>query len=226
MELVIDQPHLVDTLRFQLHASRALPQMDIRVTVAVEALVPSTGTDRAVLEQRIRAALAKLADTAWTFTRIERAEDTAGYQRISLRASARLPALENWNLAERARSASGEGIALADPEVSYALSPERVGEVVADLRAHLYALATKQAADFSASSGRAWRVGDIEFGSAALARERARRTGKGAYTDDDSSIELAAISEGPAGISGGERVTLYAAVVLKAAGLAAAGGAA
>lgn len=219
MELVIDQPHLVDTLRFQLQAWRALPQDDIRVSVGVTALVPSADSDRAGLERRIREALGKLAETNWTFTRIEREEDTAGYERVTLRASTRLPAIENWNLPERARAASGEGIALSSPEVSYALSGDKVDAAVKELRTQLFRLAAQQAKSFSEASGREWRVGDMEFGVPNLDRERARRTGKGAYSDEDSSIELASLSDAPAGVTGGERISLLAAVVLKAAGL-------
>lgn len=95
MEIVIDQPHLVDTLRFQLQASRALPQEDILVSVIVTALAPSSDRDRAGLERRIREAQRKLADVQRSFTRIEREEDTAGYERVTLRASARLLALSD-----------------------------------------------------------------------------------------------------------------------------------
>lgn len=217
MDLVIDQPHLVDTLRFQLQTSRALPQEDIRVTVGVTALVPSTSSDRAELERRIRAALAQLAEAQWTFTRIEREEDTAGYERVTLRASARLPALENWNLPERARAASGQGLELATPEVSYALAVDKVDAAVKELRTQLFRSADEQARAFTEASGRPWRVGDIEFGAASVARERARRTGKGAYADEESSIELLALSESSTGVTSGERITLLAAVVLKAA---------
>lgn len=35
MELMIDQPHLIDTLRLRLQAARALPQEDIRLVANV-----------------------------------------------------------------------------------------------------------------------------------------------------------------------------------------------
>ena len=211
MEFAADQPHLVDTLRFHLQASRALPQDDIRITVSVEALVPSAEADRAAVEGRIGAALQRFVQGAWTYTRIEREQDTAGYERITLQASTRVPAAENWNLDQRARAASGNGVALASPEVSYALPTERVDAVVGDLRLDLLKSAMAQAAKFSEASGRSWRVGDIEFGTAGFSR--ARRTSKGAYSDEGSSIELAA---NPGAVLSGERITLLAAVMLKA----------
>ena len=217
MSLVIDQPHLVDTLRFQLYAARALPQEDIRLTVAVTAFVPPSDNDRDGLERRIRAALARVADVPWTFSRIGRQEEAAGYERVSLRAAARLPAVENWNLTERLRNASGEGIEIAQPEVSYALTAGKVDAAVAALRLELLEKATKQAEAFSCASGRAWRIGDMEFGASSLSREGGRRTGKGAYSDDSDAIEAPGIAESTGAVRSGERITLIAAVVLKAA---------
>ena len=216
MELVIDQPHLIDTLRFRLQAARALPQEDIRLVVNVTALVASADHDQPVLEKRIRATLARLVQTDWTFTRIERQPDAAGYERVTLRAGARVPASENWNLPERARAASRDGIAVNPPEVSYALSSGRVDGAVEALRLDLLARATEQAEKMSKASGRSWRVGDIEFGSAGIVHENMRRTGKGAYSDEDASLEILALIDTPTGVTGGERISLVASVTLKA----------
>lgn len=215
MELVIDQPHLVDTLRFRLQAARTLPQEDIRITAAVNVLVPASENDPVDLERRIRETLARVIKADWVFTRIERDADAAGYERIQLRASARVPKSENWNLAERFRAASRDGVAVSPGEVSYALSSEKVDAAVEALRLDLLQLASSQAAKMSAASGRQWRIGDIEFGAAGLLRQGGRRTGKGAYTDEEDSIEMLALQEG-AGVTGGERITLVAQVVLKA----------
>ena len=217
MEVVIDQPHLVDTLRFRLQTARALPQEDIRLVVGITALVKAGDNDGAALERRIREALARLVATDWTFTRIERYPDAAGYERVTLRAGSRVPAAENWNLPERARKASADGIAIGAPEVSYALSVNRVDEAVEGLRLDLLRKATEQAERMSEASGRRWRVGDIEFGVAGIVQENARRTGKGAYTDENESLELLALLDTPTGITGGERISLAAQVTLKAA---------
>ncbi len=216
MELVIDQPHLIDTLRFRLQAARALPQEDIRLVVNVTALVASADHDQGALEKRIRDTLARVVKTDWTFTRIERQPDAAGYERVTLRAGARVPASENWNLPERARTASRDGIAVNPPEVSYALSTARVDGAVEALRLDLLARATEQAEKMSAASGRRWRVGDVEFGTAGIVHENLRRTGKGAYSDDDASLELLALIDTPTGVTGGERISLVANVTLKA----------
>ncbi|MBK7659104.1 MAG: hypothetical protein IPJ28_08125 [Betaproteobacteria bacterium] len=216
MEIVIDQPHLIDTLRFRLQAARALPQDDIRLVVGITALVKPGDHDSATLETHIREALARLVKTDWTFTRIERHPDAAGYERVTLRAGARVAAAENWNLPERARKASADGIALNNPEVSYALSSGRVDAAVEGLRLDLLRKATEQAQRMTEASGRNWRVGDVEFGVAGIVQENARRTGKGAYTDENESLELLALLDTPSGITGGERISLAAQVTLKA----------
>lgn len=216
MELVIDQPHLIDTLRFRLQAARTLPQQDIRITTIVTVLVPASQNDPVSLERRIREALARVVKTDWTFTRIERDTEAAGYERIQLRASARVPVAENWNLAERVRTASRDGVAVGAPEVSYALTSEKVDAAVEELRLDLLRLAARQAEKMSEASGRQWRVGDIEFGTAGLVRDSGRRTGKGAYSDSDDSIEMLALQDSASGVTGGERITLVAHVTLKA----------
>ncbi len=216
MELVIDQPHLIDTLRFRLQAARSLPQEDIRLVVNITALVQSADHDQASLEKRIRDALARLVKTDWTFTRIERAADAAGYERVMLRAGARVPASENWNLPDRARIASRDGIAIGTPEVSYALSTDKVDGAVEALRLDLLKLATEQAAKMSEASGRHWRVGDVEFGAAGLVQDNRRRTGKGAFSDTEETLEMLALQDTPSGVTGGERITLVANVTLKA----------
>jgi hypothetical protein len=216
MEIVIDQPHLIDTLRFRLQAARSLPQEDIRLVVNVTALVKASDHDQNALEKRIREALASLVKTDRTFTRIERQADAAGYERVVLRAGARVSAAENWNFPERARAASREGIAVGTPEVSYALSTDKVDGAVEALRLDLLGTATAQAAKLSEVSKRQWRVGDIEFGAAGIVRENMRRTGKGAYSDEDASLELLALIDTPTGVTGGERISLVADVTLKA----------
>jgi hypothetical protein len=217
MEFVIGQPHLIDTLRFRLQASCSLPQDDIRIVASVAALVKASDHDEPALEQRIRQALAHVVKAEWTFTRVERQADASGYERVTMRAGCRVPASENWNLPERARAASGEGIAIERPEVSYSLSTEKVDAAVAGLRLDLLKLAIEQAGLMSEATGRSWRIGDIEFGAAGLNREGGRRTGKGAYSDAEDSLELLATLDGPTGgVVGGERITLIAHVTLKA----------
>src|SRR5688572_23897967 len=56
---------LVDTLRFRLVSAVVVPRLDVRVSVTVTALVSSTDTDRAALEQRVRETLDRFP-AQWT----------------------------------------------------------------------------------------------------------------------------------------------------------------
>ncbi len=216
MDSLYDHPHLVDTLRFPLYAARSLPQEEIRLGVLVTAFVPVTDKDRGELNGRISAALKRLANAPWSYSRIEREEEAPGFERVCLRAYARLPASENRKLVDRARAAGGDGVALSDPQVSYALSADRVDEAVAALRLDLLQQATRQAEAFTAANGRAWRVGDIVYGTGGY-RDSGRRTAKGAYADDSDAGDLPASAEAAGVVRTGERISLVATVVLKAA---------
>ena len=221
MTILIDQPHLVDTLRFRIQAQKTIAQEDVRVDVVVHALVRTGDRDRGALERRIREALAAFVPTDWTLARIERAADAAGYERVRLTASARVPVAENFALTERAREASREGLTLAEPKVSYAVSSGRLGEVLAELRLQAMRDAQEQAVRFSEISGRAWRIGDIAFGVEDVGSYR-RPTGKGAYRDFDGLAMYAQPSDDDAddeehdGMAGAERIYLIATVTLKA----------
>ena len=171
MELIIDHPHLIDTLRFRLQSSRAVPQGDLRVIVPITALVKTAERDLGGLESRIHEALAEFMKAGWAFSRLEREGEAVGFERVRLRASARVPVAENWNLAERARKASREGLALGAPEISYAISTEKVNAVIEELRLELLRESQVNAQRMSEASSRLWRIGDIEFGTPGMATD-------------------------------------------------------
>jgi hypothetical protein len=216
MELVLDHPHLVDSLRFRLEATRSAHQAEVRITVAVVALVSAAERDPKALDSRVLAALKELIPAPWSFSHVVREADAAGFERIKLRAAARVPQSENWNLAERARKVSREGLSIAVADVSYAMSREQLRQIVTELRLELLRDAAAQAKSMSEASGRHWRVGDIEFGVPDYGSDRPQYTGKGASRDPDGIGELLAeLGEG-SGLTSGERVAMNAAVTLKA----------
>jgi len=218
MSLVLDQPHLIDTLRYRIQARKTLPQEDLRLAVRVTALVHAGERDQAALEGRIREALAAFVAAAWSFSRIERDADAAGYERVGLVASARVRAAENWNLTERARLASREGLQIGAHKVDYSLSRERVDTAFDELRLEILRRAEAQARTLSEGSGRTWRVGDIAFGAIDAGEHGQRVSAKGAYRDQDEVLFAAlddSEGEGEA-MAGAERISLVAAVTLKA----------
>ncbi len=216
MDVLIDQPHLIDTLRYRAMAHKTLAQEDVRVVAQVVALVRPAERDQAALERRIRDALGAFVAGEWTFSRIERQGD-AGFERVTLAASARVKASENYDLAERARLASREGLTIASPRADYALSRERIDAVFDELRLEILQRVARQAEQISAATQRHWRLGDIAFGAEAGALGRAH-TAKGAFRDEGDEFFARIDDVDPERVlAGSERITLVASVVLKSA---------
>lgn len=222
MQLVIDQPHLVDTLSYRVFAEKLLPQDRVRITVTVTALVSSQYRDQESLLDEIRAVLNDFIRTDWLFSRIERETDAVGYERVRLKALARVPAGENYNLEERARRASHEGLSLSDPKPDYALPRETVTETVQALREQILEEVARNIEGYNRATGRLWRLGHIEFGVPSEDDVLARmRSAKGAYRGEADDAQVYTL--GGIGLTSAERVSLIAEVVLKSAAQAASG---
>lgn len=219
MPLVLDHPHLTDTLRYRVLARKVLPQGDVKMAVPVVALVQADDRDQAALERRIREALEAVVAAKWGLARIVREADATGYERVRLVATARVGAAENWNLAARARAASREGLQIGTPKVDYALSREKVDAAYEALRLEILKRAEAHAAELSGAGGRAWRVGDIAFGVSDPDSFGGRVSPKGAYRDETEAIfaEMDADEGDGEAMAGAERISLVAAVTLKAA---------
>lgn len=94
------------------------------------------------------------------------------------------------------------------------------------LRLEILKRAEAHAAELSGAGGRAWRVGDIAFGAGHDAYGdsdpdsfRRRVSPKGAYRDETEAIfaEMDAEEGDREAVAGAERISLMAAVTLKAA---------
>lgn len=214
MSLAIDTTPQVDTLRYRLQTRRTLQQDEVRISVNVKALIPTRDHDQTALERRIHDALGAFISTRWLLSRIERAGDAAGYERVQLVAIARVKAAENHNLAERARLASHEGLSLENPRVDYGLSIDEVDRLVTEMRYDIIRQVNQQIEGFKQETGREWRLGDIEFGVERMA-DRARRTGKGAYRDVEDLLGSIDPEYDEGSLSGSERITLVAGVTLR-----------
>ena len=204
-----------DTLRFKLFAQKVIVQEDARITVEVHSLLSTSQNDRKSLEQRIRAALNAFIPADWAFSTIQRGGEAVGYERVTLNASARISIAEVYNLEERARQASAEGLSLREPKINYSLPSQRVTDTVQELRRIIVDDAKRQIEEFDKSTGRTWRIGDIAFG---LWDNRGEyRTGKGAYRASDDAIADLLSEADDAGMTSAERITLVADVTLRAA---------
>lgn len=210
--VVIDEPSLVDTLRFRVQVEKSLAQETVRIGVRVIAIVRGSDRDSVAIEGRVRDALGQFIAVPWALSRIERSAEAAGYERVQLQAVTRVSAAENHNLDERANAASREGLKLNEPVVSYGLSSDKIGEVVDELRLAALARVQTQVEAINRQTGRAWRIGDVLFGTGDY-----RATSKGAYRDDNISQLIDNLDDDTPVLHAAERVVLLAAVTLKSA---------
>jgi hypothetical protein len=207
-----------DEILLLVSAQKTIAQRDVRVAVPVTALVSTAGTNQSDLEQRIRAALTRFIAADWAFSLVERLGEAVGFERVSLTAWGRVPHAQIYNLAQRARDASAEGLSLGEPEVDYSLPFATLIQAAHDLRGEIVVQVNAQLPDYELWTGRSWRIGSIRFGAAADPARR--RTGKGMYRDDDLDDGDAVGGAGGAsgrGVTGAERISLRAEVVLRAA---------
>lgn len=204
-----------DTLRFKLFAQKVIVQEDARITVEVHSLVSTSNSDRKALEQKIRDALNNFIKADWAFSTIKRGGEAVGYERVTLNASTRIPVSEVYNLEERARQASTEGLSLKLPQINYSIPSARVTETVHELRMQIIEDAKRQIEVIDQATGRSWRIGDIGFGLQDSRSEM--RTGKGAYRASDDAIADLFSESDEAGMTSAERISLVADVTLRAA---------
>jgi hypothetical protein len=214
MSITIDNQHFADTLHYRVQMQKTLPQNDVRVRVGITALVNTKDQDQQSLLAHIRERLADFIPAEWALFKIERNADAAGYERVTLKASARIPHTQNYNLTERARLASRDGLALTEPETDYALPAAEVAEVLHELRTEALAEIANQIKDYNHVTGRHWRIGDIKFGIPDEVEEFVRRTSKGAYRAQPEAYLEDADATG--GLTAAERIVLIASVTLRA----------
>ena len=198
------------TLRYRTAATKNVPRDSVRVGVTVNALISSLDHNHARLQGRIRDTLERFIPGEWVLTAPRRQADNSGFERVVVEANTRAPLAENYNLAERARLASTEGLTLTEPVVNHRLPATRVAHAVQELRLSIMKDAIAQAQSFSQVSGLNWQIGDIEFGISSMQPEF--RNAKGAYREEMDDLEGDEVPEPAA-----ERIKLVASVILKAA---------
>lgn len=201
-----------DTLRYRAIAQRTLAQDTVCVSIYVALLVSATQTDQAELQHRIQDALSRfIPNVDWVFSTLHReANPTVGFEQINVKASTRIPSAQNFNLNDRARRASREGLTLSGAAVDYSLPVSLVNKVVHELRGEIVSTVLLELTDFERQTGRKWRIGDIEFGIGGHGDEY---TAKGAQRSSGFEDLLDPDGEG---LSGAERISLIAEITLRA----------
>jgi hypothetical protein len=192
-------------------AQRTLAQDMVCVSVNVALLVSATQTDQVELQRQVRDALNRFVPgVEWVFSILQReANPTVGYEQINVKASARIPSAQNFNLNDRTRQASREGLTISGAEADYSLPASLVNRVVHELRGEIIGGLLREISDFDQQTGRKWRIGDIEFGIGGRSDEY---TAKGARRATGYEDLLDPYGEG---LSGAERISLVAEVCLR-----------
>jgi hypothetical protein len=214
MDILLGPSHLVDCLRYRVQVEKGVAQDEVRIRVPVTALVSTSDRDQQALERRIRSALQNFIAVDWGLANIQRHGDAVGFERVTLLATARVKSGEVYNLDERARKASVEGLTLAAPQADYSLPSRRVAEVMQELRLRVLDEVQAHIATFNARTGRQWRIGEVLFGVEG-AEVHGSRMAKGEYRTA-SQVPLRGESD-DTGLAASEKIVLIADVTLKAA---------
>lgn len=209
---LLTNPKPDDTLRYKVLVTKAVPQDTVRISVDVTALARPDEPSDQVLSARVRPALEQFIRGDWMLSGLERHEDAVGFERLSMRATARVPFAENLNLVDRARLASQKGLSISTPVVDRALAPDKVTAVVRDLWFQVIEGVRAHVVEFDRLTGRRWRIGDIEYGLPERGSERVRM--KGASRDE--ADQFWADVDDAAALQGAERISLLAQVTLRA----------
>ena len=181
----------------------------VAVMVEVVTLVSAQDQDLKALEAKVRAALHRFIDTPWHTAPTERVRDESGFERVKLVGFARVPREQNFNLAERARVASSEGLSIQNPLVDYKVETAVLVAETEKLHGDLIRRAQERMTEFSALTGRSWRIGHIQFGlsdraDGELSPKMARRE-SARYGSEDQDVLMTS-----------ERISMLAEVELRA----------
>lgn len=199
-----------DTINYKIYVAKAVPMTDVNVTANLELMV-SNRDENPDVDSRILGALRDFIDTDWTLLEQQRISATPGYERISLKARAKISSNENRNLDERAARANREGLEFGSVQVSRNLPQDQANQIIKELWFEAVEKVSAHIHDFNKASGRVWRLGDITLGVPGSGRATGRMT-KGGYVEE-ADEPLGKFME--TGLSGVEKVSLTAEVTLR-----------
>lgn len=199
---------LVDTLRYHLYAHTKIDQTlhDLSVEVAVRRA--DAEPEAALPRARILAALARFSPTRWT---ISDAVTEGG--RLVVQAETRVQVVEAADLEARAQQASDEQVQLLAPRLRLSNeppTPQAVSSALRALRERTHQEVLAQIETFTRTTGRSWRIADLDDGLTTGTQAWAGRTNR------RGGIPGPARSISSGREEGANRVTLVTRVVLKA----------
>ena len=197
------------TLRYRTQAQVTLVRDTVLVEVAVTMLIPASHHAQDVIGTRVLPALNKFLPAEWALQAPTRIVETAGFERITRHAFARVALAEDYNLTERARQASSDGLSITDVRANYALPGHVIDTATQSLRLTILKDVAEQVGQFNGQTAQTWRIADIEFGIDS--GDQQFRSTKGSYR-----AEISDAMDGGDIQSSAERIKLLASVVLSA----------
>ena len=151
-----------DTINFQLRDDKTVTSDTVKVIVVINALVEGETTE-AQLRIDIKKSLLAFIDAEWQISGIDRAADTSGYEKVTLRATARVNERENYNLENRARDVSRKGLQFTNVQIDSTIPNHLLDAAEKELRSKLLGLAVEEAKALSQVAGREYRVQTINY---------------------------------------------------------------
>jgi hypothetical protein len=151
-----------DTISFQLRADTVVVSDTVRVTVYVNALV-TTDTTETTLRRDIKEALSNFIEADWSFNGLERSADESGFERVVIRATARVKETENYNLENRALLVSRQGLKLANITVDTGVPATLLEAAEKKLRSEIVNKATEELKELVEATKREYRISSIRF---------------------------------------------------------------
>ena len=197
------------TLRYRTQAQMTLARETVLVEVKVTMLIPAADHAQDMVGTRILPALNTFLPAEWAMRAPMRSAETAGFERITRHAFARVALAEDYNLTERARQASSDGLSITDVRANYALPGQVIDTATQTLRLTILKDVAEQVRQFTLQTEQTWRIADIEFGIDGA--EPQFRSAKGSYRAEISdAVDTSDVQ------SSAERLKLLASVVLVA----------
>ncbi len=194
-----NQAYVNDTLNFQLRDDKTVTSDTVKVIVIINALVEGETTE-AALRIDIKKSLTAFIDAEWQINGIERTSDTSGYEKVSLRATARVNERENYNLDNRAKDVSRKGLQFTSVQIDSTIPAHLLDAAEKELRSKLLAAAVAEAKELSEVAGREYRVQQIAYqndgaavyrkspGAFAATAAVSNSTYGGGFSDDEESL--------------------------------------
>jgi hypothetical protein len=139
-----------DEIHLSLKTQKLIVHENVRVNVTIQAKVDPQEPESGFRSQ-INSTLKDFIETEWKIQSIQRAMGTGRYEDVTVRATARVPEQENYQLSERANRLSRMGFELSLPTVDYSLTFDEVQKINQELRSNLFRMAIEECHDFNNS---------------------------------------------------------------------------